>query len=122
MAEQTVHLKVKRGDGASESRWEEFRVPLRPNMNVISCLQEIQKNPVTVDGRQTSPVNWDSSCLEEVCGACTMVINGRARQSCSTLIHQVAPKGETIVLEPMTKFRRVRDLVVDRQRMFDDLK
>jgi succinate dehydrogenase / fumarate reductase iron-sulfur subunit len=122
MAEQKVRLKIKRGAGTGSSTWEEFSVPLRPNMNVISCLQEIQKNPVTVDGKQTAPVNWDSSCLEEVCGACTMVINGRVRQSCSTLINQVAPNGETITLEPMTKFPRVRDLVVDRSRMFESLK
>jgi succinate dehydrogenase / fumarate reductase iron-sulfur subunit len=122
MADRTVQLRIKRGEGKGESRWEDFRVPLRPNMNVISCLQEIQKNPVTVDGKATTPVNWDSSCLEEVCGACTMVINGRARQSCSTLVNQIAPDGQTIVLEPMSKFPRVRDLVVDRQRMFDDLK
>ena len=32
------------------------------------------------------------------------------------------PNGETITLEPMTKFPLVRDLIVDRQRMFDDLK
>ena len=31
-------------------------------------------------------VAWDCSCLEEVCGACTMVINGRVRQACSALI------------------------------------
>jgi succinate dehydrogenase / fumarate reductase iron-sulfur subunit len=122
MAEQKVRLKIKRGSGTGASTWEEFSVPLRPNMNVISCLQEIQKNPVTVDGKETAPVNWDSSCLEEVCGACTMVINGRVRQSCSTLINQVAPNGETITLEPMTKFPRVRDLVVDRARMFESLK
>ena len=122
MAEKTVRLKIKRGERKGGSHWEEFVVPRRPNMNVISCLQEIQKNPVTADGRATTPVAWDSSCLEEVCGACTMVINGRVRQSCSTLIPQVAPGAETIVLEPMTKFPRVKDLVVDRQRMFDDLK
>lgn len=122
MAEQTVHLKIKRGSGKGESWWEEFRVPLRPNMNVISCLQEIQKNPVTADGKPTTPVAWESSCLEEVCGACTMVINGRVRQSCSTLVSKIAPNGETIVLEPMTKFPRVTDLVVDRTRMFEDLK
>ena len=122
MAEQTVRLKIKRGSGRGDSHWEDFVVPLRPNMNVISCLQEIQKNPVTADGTKTTPVNWDSSCLEEICGACTMVINGRARQSCSTLISQIAPDGETITLEPMTKFPRVRDLVVDRSRMFEALK
>ena len=26
------------------------------------------------------------NCLEEVCGACSMVINGRARQSCSAIV------------------------------------
>lgn len=122
MAQETVTLKIKRGVGDGDSQWEEFRVPKRPNMNVISCLQEIQKAPVTTDGRETTPVQWDCSCLEEVCGACTMVINGRVRQSCSALISQVAPNGETLVLEPMSKFPRVRDLVVDRQKMFDHLR
>jgi succinate dehydrogenase / fumarate reductase iron-sulfur subunit len=51
-----------------------------------------------------------------------MVINGRVRQSCSALIDEIAPRGEVITLEPMSKFPLVRDLVVDRQRMFDDLK
>jgi succinate dehydrogenase / fumarate reductase iron-sulfur subunit len=119
---QTVTLKIKRGEGKGTSHWEEFRVPRLPQMNVISCLQEIQKEPRTLDGKDTTPVNWDCSCLEEVCGACTMVINGRARQSCSALVQQLSPAGETIVLEPMTKFPRVRDLVVDREKMFDNLK
>jgi succinate dehydrogenase / fumarate reductase, iron-sulfur subunit len=91
-------------------------------MNVISALQQIQLNPVTVDGRRVAPVVWDCSCLEEVCGACSMLINGRVRQACSALVDPLAPKGEMIVLEPMTKFPLVRDLMVDRSRLFDDLK
>ncbi len=122
MATETVSLKIKRGVGAEASRWEEFKVPRKPMMNVISCLMEIQKHPVTTDGTTTSPVNWDAACLEEVCGSCTVVINGRARQACSALVHELSPNGETIVIEPMTKFPRVRDLVVDRQPMFDALK
>ncbi len=125
MAQETVILKVKRGSGTGESSWEEFSVPLSPNSNVISCLMEIRKNPVTTGGQKTTPVAWDSCCLEEVCGACTMVVNGRARQACSTMIngpHGIAKNGETITIEPMTKFPRVRDLVVDRSKMFDALK
>ncbi|MEO0663342.1 MAG: ATP-binding cassette domain-containing protein, partial [Planctomycetota bacterium] len=38
-----------------------------------------------------TPVVWDSGCLEEVCGACTMVINGRVRQSCTCLLDEYAP-------------------------------
>ncbi len=122
---RTVRLKIRRQDGPDQKdtrRWEEFAVPYQPHMNVISALMEIQKNPKTIDGKTVAPVVWDCSCLEEVCGACTMIINGRVRQACSALIDQLAPKGETIVLEPMNKFPLVRDLVVDRQRMFDDLK
>src|SRR5262249_46016301 len=71
---------------------------------------------------RVAPVVWEASCLEEVCGACSMIINGRVRQACAALVDQVAPGGETITLEPMTKFPLVRDLIVDRSRMFEDLK
>ena len=55
---------------------EEFEIPYRPNMNVISALMEIRRNPVTAKGKKTTPIAWDMNCLEEVCGACSMVING----------------------------------------------
>jgi succinate dehydrogenase / fumarate reductase iron-sulfur subunit len=124
MAEaRIVRLKVKRQDGPSASpRWEEFSVPWQPHMNVISALMEVQRSPVTASGEKTTPVVWECVCLEEVCGSCTMVINGRVRQSCSAMVDVLSPKGETITLEPMTKFPVVRDLVVDRQRMFESLK
>lgn len=51
-----------------------------------------------------------------------MVINGQPMQACSTLIGKIAPNGETISLEPMATFPVVRDLVVDRSRMFEALK
>ena len=51
-----------------------------------------------------------------------MVINGKARQSCSALVDKVSPDGSPITLEPMTKFPIVRDLFVDRSRLFNDLK
>jgi succinate dehydrogenase / fumarate reductase iron-sulfur subunit len=120
---RTVHLRIKRQDGPGEkSYWQEFKLPWQPHMNVISALMEIQKNPVTADGRRVTPVVWECVCLEEVCGSCTMLVDGRVRQSCSAMIDRLAPDGQTIVLEPMTKFPVVRDLVVDRSRMFDDLK
>jgi len=92
-------------------------------MNVLSCLQQINLDPRTAGGERTTPIVWDSNCLEEVCGACTMLINGRARQSCSCLVDEYAPDdGDRITLEPMSKFPVVRDLWVDRSRMFDSLR
>jgi succinate dehydrogenase / fumarate reductase iron-sulfur subunit len=118
-----VRLKVKRRDAPdAASYWQEFDLPWQPHMNVISALMEIRKRPVTASGEATTPVVWECVCLEEVCGSCTMLVNGRVRQSCSAMVDSIAPDGQTIELQPMTKFPVVRDLVVDRSRMFEDLK
>lgn len=152
--ERRVLLRIRRQDRPdTPPRWEEFAVPHRPNMNIIACLQYIAAHPLTADGRDTTPVVYDSNCLEEVCGACTMLINGRTRQACSALVDKLEPtytrqKGNSdnavcnpvdygthppmhqrqggamvgpIILEPLTKFPLVRDLFVDRQRLFNDL-
>lgn len=118
-ASKQIILRVKRGVPGSEPVWEEFALPYKPNMNVISCLMEIQRNPVTREGKTTTPVAWDAACLEEVCGSCTMNINGKVRQSCTALVDKLE---QPLVLEPMAKFPLVRDLIVDRQRMFENLK
>ena len=120
---RSVNLRIKRQDGPGQAGyWQEFRLPWQPHMNVISALMEIQRSPVTATGQKVTPVVWECVCLEEVCGSCTMIVNGRVRQSCSAMVDRIAPRGETITLEPMTKFPVVRDLVVDRSRMLEDLK
>lgn len=114
-----IHLKIKRQDGPNEaSYWEEFKIPYRPSQNIISCLKYIQKNPFNAAGETVVPVVYESNCLEEVCGACSMVINGQARQACSCLIDSLI---QPIVLEPMDHFPIIRDLLVDRQALFDAL-
>lgn len=116
-------VKILRQDGPGQpSYWERHRVKYQPEMNVISVLQTIAAQAKTADGKQVTPVAWDCNCLEEVCGACTMLVNGRVRQSCSALVDRLLDEnpGE-IQLEPMTKFPVVRDLVVDRSRLFHAL-
>jgi succinate dehydrogenase / fumarate reductase iron-sulfur subunit len=52
-----------------------------------------------------------------------MLINGVPRQACSALIKDYTRRGSgTITLAPFTKFPLIRDLQVDRSRMFDVLK
>src|SRR5690625_1478997 len=121
MAEtKNITFIITRQEGPEAEPYEEtFNIPYRRNMNVISGLMEIQKNPVTAEGKKTAPVYWEMSCLEEVCGACSMVINGTARQSCATLVDNLE---QPIRLAPMSTFPVVRDLIVDREVMFDALK
>lgn len=117
---QNVEVIVRRQDAPDAPvREERFSVPYQPGMNVISLLQAIRLNPVTQEGKPTTPVTWDCNCLEEVCGACTMIVNGRVCQSCAALVDRLS---QPIVLEPMTKFPVVRDLMVDRKGMFEQLK
>lgn len=117
---KTISIIIKRQENDKSQPYEEkFEIPYRPNMNVIAALMEIQRNPIKSNGEKTTPVTWDMNCLEEVCGACSMVINGKARQSCSAIIDQLE---QPIKLEPMKTFPVIRDLQVDRSRMFDNLK
>lgn len=120
-----IKFKIQRREReGGPARWETFEIPYRRNLNIISALMDIRKNPVTADGKETTPPVWDMSCLEQVCGICTMVIDGRVRQSCSALIDDLLlqSKSDTVTLQPMSKFPNVRDLKVDRSRMFDHLK
>jgi succinate dehydrogenase / fumarate reductase iron-sulfur subunit len=88
-------------------------------MNVTSALMEIAANPVTKEGKPTTPLAYDSNCLEEICGSCAMLINGRARMACSALIDQL---DQPVKLEPFSKFPVIRDLQVDRSVLFENLK
>jgi succinate dehydrogenase / fumarate reductase iron-sulfur subunit len=113
-------VRVLRQDGPGQAGyWEQHRVAYEADMNCISVLQKIAEQATTSGGRKVAPVAWECNCLEEVCGACTMVINGRARQACTALVDALlAEKPGGIELRPMTKFPVLRDLIVDRSRIF----
>ena len=122
-APRLIHVRILRQDApGQESYWELHEVPYEPNMNVISVLQRIAAAARSQDGRQVAPVAWDCSCLEEVCGSCTMLVNGRTRMACTALVDRLLEENpESIELRPMSKFPVVRDLVVDRRRLFRSL-
>lgn len=101
------------------SYWQTFCLEHEPEMNVTSVLQRIAALSRTASGQQVAPVAYDANCLEEVCGSCTMLINGQVRQACSALVDRLlADRPGEIELRPMSKFPVVRDLVVDRNRLF----
>lgn len=118
-----IQVRIRRQDGpGKQPYWELHRIDYSPEMNVISVLQRIAAQSTNIDGKKVSPVAWDCGCLEEVCGSCTMVINGVVRQSCSALVDRLlVDNPDEIVLEPMSKFPVVRDLMVDRARLFRGL-
>jgi succinate dehydrogenase / fumarate reductase, iron-sulfur subunit len=115
-----VVIKIKRQNTpSSKPYWEEFELPYKPGRNVTSALMEIAANPVTREGKKTTPITYDSNCLEEVCGSCAMLVNGKARMACSALLDKL---DQPIRLEPFSKFPVVRDLATDRSVIFENLK
>ena len=120
MATKTVAFEIKRqASPDAPAVWEKFEIEWRPGMNVISAMMEIAANPVTAEGKPTTPIAYDSNCLEEICGSCAMRINGRARMACSALVKNFE---QPIKVEPLSKFPLVRDLQVDRSVLFENLK
>jgi succinate dehydrogenase / fumarate reductase iron-sulfur subunit len=120
MANKTIEVHIKRQSGPDgKPVTEKFAIPYRPNMNITSVLGEIACDPVTATGAPTTPITYDANCLEEICGSCAMLINGKARMACSALVDKLA---QPITLAPLSKFPVVRDLSVDRSVLFQNLK
>jgi succinate dehydrogenase / fumarate reductase iron-sulfur subunit len=116
----TIKVEIKRQSTPdAPATTEHFEIPYRPGMNITSLLGEIALNPVDVSGKPTTPVTYDSNCLEEICGSCAMLINGKARMACSALVDKLE---QPITLAPLSKFPVVRDLAVDRSVLFENLK
>jgi succinate dehydrogenase / fumarate reductase iron-sulfur subunit len=117
---RTFEVRVLRQDTPdSSSYWERHKLEYESDMNVTSVLQRIAAQAETIDGTHVAPVAYDANCLEEVCGSCTMIINGRVRQACSALVDRLLEERPAeIELQPMSKFPVIRDLCVNRRRLF----
>ena len=77
MSNDLIGIRVRRQDRPDGTPyWQEFRVHRKPGLNINSVLLAIRERPVTSDGSATDPVAWEVNCMEEVCGACAMLING----------------------------------------------
>jgi succinate dehydrogenase / fumarate reductase, iron-sulfur subunit len=116
-------LRIFRGT-EQKQYWEEFELAVTPFLNITAALMEIQKNPINSKQEKVPPVAWEQGCLEEVCGSCTMLINGRPRQGCTALVAKILEEtgSKVIQIAPLSKFPLIKDLVVDRGGMFDSLK
>ena len=84
------------------------------------ALHDINENGCTdTEGATVSTIRWMCSCMQKKCGACAMVVNGRPALACDSRLSRC---GKVIRLSPLKKFPVVRDLIVDRSVMFENLK
>ena len=113
---------LRQKDPGSAQYWQEFECEIRPNLTVAGLLEELDQLPVLKDinGEEASPIEWECSCLQGMCGACAMVINGQPALACETFLRDIGTG--PLVLEPLKKFPVIKDLAVDRSIIYENLK
>ena len=106
----------------AEPFWESFDYDGPRETSVAGMLDHLNFNDdiVTDAGQKTRRIAWECSCLQGACGSCAMVINGMPALACDTFLRDLA--GDEIVLQPLSKFPTIRDLVVDRASIQENLK
>ena len=106
---------------ASEPCWETFEYGGPLENSVAGVLDHINFNDdvINAEGMRSTRIGWDCSCLQGICGACAMVINNIPALACETFLKDL--HGDTIELRPLRKFPVVRDLIVDRSSIHENL-
>ena len=104
----------------SEPYWETFEYDGPMDNSVAGVLDYINYHDdvVHADGKPSTRVGWECSCMQGVCGACSMVINGTPALACETFIRGL----KAVELRPLRKFPVIHDLVVDRTVIQENLK
>jgi len=108
-------IKVKRqATYGAESYWQSFSYDNNGMQTVAGILDTLNQREDLrdVDGKQAGHINWECSCMQEVCGACAMVVNGKPCLACGEFVDTDAE--DELVVEPLSKFPVLADLVVDR--------
>ena len=116
-------IKIRRQqDARSAPYWQSFQWDVDPDMTVSALLDRLNYTDdlFDIEGNPAPRIRWECSCSQKMCGACAMVINGRPRLACATFMREI--KGDTLVLEPLSKFPVIADLIVDRSRIEQNLK
>jgi len=114
-----LNLKVWRQKNAdAKGGFEDHQVVADEHMSFLEMLDVLNQELIT-SGK--NPVAFEHDCREGICGACSMVINGKPhgprKGTTACQLHMRSFKdGDTIHIEPFraASFPVIRDLVVDR--------
>jgi succinate dehydrogenase / fumarate reductase iron-sulfur subunit len=114
-----LKLKIWRQKHATiRGAFETYEVDANPDMSFLEML-DVLNDELILGGKD--PVSFDHDCREGICGACSMVIDGRPhgplKGTTTCQLHMRHYKeGDHITIEPFRAgaFPIVKDLVVDR--------
>ncbi|MDO4478309.1 MAG: 2Fe-2S iron-sulfur cluster-binding protein [Lachnospiraceae bacterium] len=118
----TLTVRIKRQRHAdSAPYYQSFTYTGTRDITVAALLDVINYTDDLYDteGQPAPRILWECSCLQNMCGACAMVINGIPALACQVFLRDLPP--DKITLEPLSKFPVVHDLVVDRRIIEENL-
>lgn len=105
-----VTLKILRFDPAKDKkpRWETYQVEAEPTDRVLDLLHKVK-------WYQDGSLAFRRSCGHGICGSDAMLINGKNRLACKTLVKDL---GSVITVEPIRGLPVEKDLIVDMEPFF----
>jgi len=110
-----IILRIRRSDPASGAapREQDFAVEMDPTAPILEAL-------IRVKAEQDGSLSFRHSCGHGVCGSDAMVIGGKERLACKTLVREVAEgDGAVVTIAPLKHLPVQRDLMVDQRRFFE---
>jgi succinate dehydrogenase/fumarate reductase-like Fe-S protein len=102
MNEKEIRVKIFRYEkkGNKKAKYDEYTVPIEPLMTILDVLDFIYEN-------LDSTISYNSNCRRGTCAVCTVLVNGKTAKSC------VMKASEDITIEPVSKEKCIKDLVVE---------
>ena len=92
---------------------EDYTLDIDPTASLLDAL-------IRVKGEQDGSLSFRRSCGHGVCGSDAMVIAGKERLACKTLVRDVAEtEGAVVTIQPLKHLPVQRDLMVDQGKFFE---
>ena len=105
----TIFLQILRQNPATNSAplFVDYEIEVKPTDRILDALLYVKER---IDGS----LGLRKSCGHGVCGSDAMIINGKERLACKTLVQDVAEsEGAVVVVEPLRHLPVQKDLMVD---------
>lgn len=110
-ASGTVRARIYRYDPSRDAgpQHKEYEVPWKEHLTVLEVINYVYENH--------DSIAFDWGCRGRYCGRCGVMVDGKPTLACFT---PIAAPG-TITIEPLKRLPVIRDLVVDKSKMFDNI-
>ncbi len=108
-----IKFRIFRYDPGRDEKpyYQDFEVEADPMERILDCLNRIR-------WEQDPALSFRMSCGHGVCGSDGMRINGISALACQKLVKDFK-ENEEVLIEPLSVFRVVKDLIVDQDPFFE---